>query len=45
MHPSSDIILLLLESVEGVRRDCLAACGEFVFAEMLTRSAAVEQII
>ena len=34
----------MLVSLEGFRRECLVACEEVVFEEMVTRSAAVEQI-
>ena len=39
------MVLTFLASLIGFRRDCLVACGEIGFAEMGTRSAAVEQII
>jgi len=45
MQSTTEMVLTLLASLVGVRLECLVACGEVVFAEMITRSAAVEQII
>jgi len=45
VRSTSEMVLTLLASLEGVRRECLVACEGVVFAEMVTRSAVVEQII
>ena len=45
MQSATEMVLTLLASLVGFRRKCLVACEEVVFEEMVTRSAAVEQIL
>jgi len=45
MQSATEMVLTLLASLVGFRRECLVAYEEVVFEEMVTRSAAVEQII
>jgi len=45
MQSTTEMVLTLLASLEGVHRKCLVVCGEVVFAEMVTRSAEVERLI
>jgi len=42
---TTKMVFSLLASWVGFRRECLVACGEVGFAEMVNRSAAVGQII
>ena len=39
------MVLSLLASWVGFRRECLVVCGEVGFAEMVNRSAAVRQFV
>jgi len=45
VRSTSEMVLTLLASLEGVRRECLVACEGVVFAEMVTSSAVVELFI
>jgi len=45
MQSTTEMVLTLLASLERVHRECLVACGEVLFAEMVTRSADVERLI